>query len=824
MVTSPLSPIQSPIISPLMGFPASGGAPASAITQLEVMGTTNLDPDGGAPNLGVNMPGALLRVRTVAIASTLPDATKFTVTVTDSGWDTSGNAVSRQRVMTPYINSDTPTATGGPTAILRRPSANFAAIYCEQGGVRVDVGSLVAGVAFDFYVVLPGIAYTGSTITVAVAAGWYGVAAVGSTPAVTNSSNVAYPDPIYGWMNAFCERVEASTYAVQLWCNGHLYAQSAQAVACVELWASDGANTGAHTIVSTPTLGTIQTREAIAEVFAATVSLAGVNDTDGTTVNGAGVAFIDGLIKPWIGPAYQLSVSGVTWPSQQPCHPLPFVKDTAGKYGGAIAYVNPGVAGATPTVSRTPAANYAAALVVAYATHSTAATAIAAFNNSATNRPAGAIIHNDLGGATAQVLLNAPGVAQAFEINSNVTQSPGNCWYSITNSSLNSGAAAFYNMANGRIVKHLTRGLAMDCNRSGASGSFNGNSVAGTMLGWYGGTMTWNAGTTGLWIQNCDFVTFHNVNMAYGSTKPTGQSAFAVGSQGTSNLKCIQTIGVTIGDSTGSGSALQTVVPYFVVGLSGFFQPGDPSSSTQLTNDGGVMDNTFNYKVGNNQNLFGASASTGGFVFTRGFYKGQSIIEFVSQNDYGPAGSPGPPAQTNNVTNILLEYLTVPQSTAGLGDTLGRMNHSYDMDSDTRGVRRFTPTHYNIAAFQATKADVFAFFNSGGVTGCTGGFYTAYNVECEGDALCVVRPATFTATDYHRKVIDPYGKNGVTSFAFTNNQAVNGGAGFGTYTLTGGSGNAAYGLVPAGHARRRYDIAGQPRRNDGTGAGGAYES
>jgi hypothetical protein len=61
--------------------------------------------------------------------------------------------------------------------------------------------------------------------------------------------------------------------------------------------------------------------------------------------------------------------------------------------------------------------------------------------------------------------------------------------------------------------------------------------------------------------------------------------------------------------------------------------------------------------------------------------------------------------------------------------------------------------------------------------------------------------------------------------AFTNDQSAGGSnGGNGTYTITGGTGSAAYGRVPSGFAGLPDDIAGVARKNDGTGCAGAYES
>jgi len=64
---------------------------------------------------------------------------------------------------------------------------------------------------------------------------------------------------------------------------------------------------------------------------------------------------------------------------------------------------------------------------------------------------------------------------------------------------------------------------------------------------------------------------------------------------------------------------------------------------------------------------------------------------------------------------------------------------------------------------------------------------------------------------------------GRANVTFTNDLSTYGGnTGGGTYSLTGAS-NAAYATVPAGFSAFKFDIAGVARKNDGTGAAGAYE-
>lgn len=796
--------------------PRSGGGgagPVSDITQAEILGVTNLDPDGGAPSQGVNGNGWVLRVRTLAIsAGGVPDPSKFTVTIRDPGYTTSGAS----------IVSTTVTRTLTPLACIRRlangttmpTSTTDPQALAIQSGAVTAPGSLVAGTAVDWYLSLPELVYSGATsVTVSVAAGWYSTAAHGSGPTVTNSSTETYPNPIYGFVNLPQERVEASTMLNELWCNGHLFARNGRAVCGVELWARDGTNNGTASTVIATTLGTIQTRESIAEVFSASVSLTGVNDTDGTGTLGAGVQYIDGYIYPWIGTRYQISTDGVAWPTAQPCTVNPFVKDTAGKYGGAIAYVNPAGAGASPAVSRTAAANYAAAAVAAYATHAAARTAIVAFNAATAGRPASCITHSTLGGSEIRMLDNA-GVAQTFELAGNIGEAAGNCWSITKNDAALNVAKCSYLQGGAtavRTVPTLTL-FEMDLSKAGTAaiigcgtgGNTQGNSL---MICWRGGTVTLTAGTTTPYLRQAGLVYQYNINF---NIAALGANVPGLGIESTSGLRCAKAIGITYSDV--SSAIVPALTPYMLVGYTGRGILTDPSATVQTTPDGFIVDNCKLLKQASSNNWIGL------WALTRGFYIGQSALVFTASQDFGPvAASSG---TMLDVANGLIEHLTIPPDRADYTTDYARINYCYVDGAANRSRVPFVAMAYCISARMATKTDTFAFFNGGGVTGATGNFKVAYNVNSKGNSLAISRPPSFTASDFWRKVIDAKSQQNVGAFGFTDNQAGPTGTGAGTYTLTG---TEVKNRVASGEARRSFDIAGAARKNDGTGAGGAYE-
>lgn len=783
--------------------------PISDIIQAEIMGVTALDPDGGSPSIGINMNGALMRIRALVLDNvTLPNPTKIIPVAVDAGFDNSSGAILAHnwtRTLTPFAN-----------ALLHRQATgggNQTVVYIEQpSGTIKALASLTVGQYADFFVTLPEFIYPSSNVSVTATAGWYSTAAAGSGPAVTNSSTKGFPNPKYGWMNWPCERIEASTYTVELWCNGHRHAMNAQAVAGVQLWGADGTHTSPVSEIVTTTLGTIQNRGAIAEVFHAAVSLTGVSDTDGTITNGAGTQFIDGFIYPWIGPRYQLSVDGIAWPTAQPCRILPFVKDTAGKYGGGIFYVNAAGAGGAPAVSRTPAANYAAAVAKAYATEALGRAALVTFNSGATGRPAGAISHADTGGAQVHYLCGAA-ADQGYELAGNIATAGGNCWYEFMSAPVNvaQGFKAFYNQSTLRSVQSLTRGNGLDCVKGSTLGVLSGgdSSVGSTrLIGWKDSKVSLNAGTTTPWLRTVGMVAMSGINF---DAAALGTLICSLSNEGASGLRCIHAVGITYGTSATTQG--QFVTPYFAVGLSGKLIPSDPSATQQTTNDGFVVDNC----------QFNALSSTVSliqtFAFTRGAYLGQTLIEYIAAQDFGISGGG---SGIVDLDDVLLEYITNPNDAADFNVDLGRFNGPYNDSGGTRGRRAYVQDVGYAGARRAKKSDVFSVVNGGGILGNVGNFECEYGVGCFGDRISVARPFSFSVGIVVQKVGDAQFTDSLGNLSFTSNKAGVGNTGFGTYSLPPGA-NSLKDAIPAGKARRRLDFFGNARLNDGHGAAGLGE-
>lgn len=754
----------------------------SAVTAFEVMGVTSLDP-AGSPAYGIDGNGWLARVRVTALSGAVLDPSKFLVTVQDPGFDNTGGVIS----------AGTRTRYLVPTAVLRRQAPNQAT---QLSLVSAAIAAPTIGQPVDYFLVLPEHIYAGTTIAgVEVAPGFYGAAQAGSVSSVTNSSTWAYQHPLVGFMNQPHERVTGGSYAVELWVQ-HRHAQNGQGVAGVEFFTTDGTHVSTSVYSTNPALSSIQTREAIAEVFKATVSTTALDQATSTSI-----CTVDAKVYPWLGTAYQLSVDGAAWPTPQPCTPLRFVNDKTGGYGGAIACVKAGASGGTV------ADNITAARAAPFPTLNAAITAIATWNNTVAGSHT--VAHNDYGGATAYLMDNS-GVAQGHELTGTVTEAAGTCWIDVRPDPANA-ARAFYSMSASRRVDGGLFRLRCDVDKTGATGALSCNDTAqgsSKMLSAMDGAVTLTAGATNPWLISAGLIYQRNINYPISG----GQNVPALATHGTSGMRCAQAVGITYGDAT--TTQVVAVVPYMAVGLSGKFALGTPSTTSQSTNDGGIIDNCKLFAVTTTMNILGSA-----FEISRGFALTQIVAEFTNGVDFGISAS----GATANVKNVLVFGLTVPHAAGDHTADVGRFNHGYNDVTATRGKTADIVLRNSLSGRFATKSDYFSYYNSGGVLGNVGNAALSYNVDCEGNVMSFNRPVTIDGSEYFRRAIDPLSAVNVGAVPFTDNKAgTSGAAGFGTYSLTGPS-NPAFARVASGRAWRKFDMAGVARRNDGTGAAGAYE-
>jgi hypothetical protein len=352
--------------------------PTGAITAMSIMDATTLDASAG---IGVDGSGWAARVVLKDITSTAGtcDATKLVLQVSDPGYATDGSVT----VVTRTIRG---------TAPLRRRSPNG-----NSKQISTDGEDLTIHVALSDWI------FAGTTIVSAsIESGFYpgSVASSAGGSGITNASTIAYIKPSFAWVNPQWD-MSGSTLPVEALAY-HPYGRAGQQVACVELTATDGTNSGSLSRVAVPTLSTQITQGFPPEVWAASVDCSNLTNGASCTVNA--------VVKPWLGDSsaiLNLSSDGVAWPTHLPKTRLNFVCDRTGAYAGGFAYVQVGATGgAVSAVAATAAAS-------PFPTINAALTALRTWIGA--NKG-----HTDLGGGTVR-LMDAAGMAITHTITAGLT-------------------------------------------------------------------------------------------------------------------------------------------------------------------------------------------------------------------------------------------------------------------------------------------------------------------------------------------------------------------------------------------------------------------
>lgn len=748
-----------------MAAPPPPQAPVSAFT---VLGPSDLDPDGGG--VGVNGNGWVVFIRTPFIAGASLDPKKFQLTVQDPGY----SAARVPATQTRFIQ-------GGK--VLRRQYANHAQLQAGQNGAN-----------FEAWFSIEDPVYAGSTIVgVQCAAGWYGAAAEGAVPAgaIGNTSTRGYPKPLAVWLNRPYERCAGASFRAELYAS-HLHGRNGRMVAGVSFTGSDGTNSTAVIDANAPALATVQTQGNIVECFPVDCPTAGLSQGVQCT--------LDAEIFPWIGDAgavLKLSTSGQAMPTARPQVPLIFLNDRTGGYGGAVACVKTGAAGGTVQ------ADIATARTTPFPDMLAACTAIAAWNSA--NKG-----HNDLGAAQVYFLEDGPGLGATHTFGGNIAQAAGLAWCEFLKDPAATGQVTL-NLAATRTVPSLTswgvriahsagNGIAATTNKFIA---YDGADIVTTMANvpiTYQAKWAWFRNTTASYTTagGCPFQPFNNAGLA--------QVALALG--------CVF-----------EGSAVNANMLSVFAALGNRFtrmQFGelDPAVYTNAEDmSRAVFANNW-WRDCRVANVFGLTRA-----FDTGLHIVQNVVERAQSVGAVPALQLFADGSTKTCDNVLVAHNTVPGE---------RVNYDYGDVAGAVDIQRTIVTRFNLWDQGNTKSDTFT--TNTVLTGRIGNWQTLYRVGSRGD---VWLRGTTNGDTVPGTGVPPSGNwlgeywpqpsYNVTRAAvtFANMQAnipetSTNGAGLGGYGLTGAA-NAAYDRVAVGLAMLSRDIAGTARRNNGTGAAGAYE-
>ena len=333
------------------------------VTSVTALGATTIPVTAPtAQSVPVDTNGWVLRVVTSGSDATC-DASKFTLTVTDPGYDATGAAVTQTRTI--YA-----------TGILRKPWNNYTENSTAAGtfdltlSERIYTGTTITGVQF-------AAGFTASSTLQTFTAG--SVVRNDSLPYVKSKVRLtSYPSALITSANSrYIEVIGTSRYAR----NGGEFA-------CVEAWYRQGttdftlSRSGAMVRSLATPLGCPS--GIAAPVYRVPIDASAATDGDGV---------VRYRVKPWIGDqVWESWVEADAWPTLNTPAELPMVRDYAGKFQGAYAFVNQsGVAGASPAVQTTLTDPGTAG---GYATFGTALTALRAFNAAR----GGGLAHDDISG------------------------------------------------------------------------------------------------------------------------------------------------------------------------------------------------------------------------------------------------------------------------------------------------------------------------------------------------------------------------------------------------------------------------------------------
>lgn len=766
---------------PFGGAPTAAG-PVSDITSIEVVASSpGLDATGdysdATVRIGVTGGGWVAKAIMPYLALATFDPSKITFTVSDPGYDGTG--------------STTVTRTITGTAILRR-----------QYNAATSRQAANDGIDFTVYFALSDDIFDGSTITaVSAASGYYGAAAAGSVASVTNSSDAAYPKPLFAWLNVQHARATGS-YAVEA-VAGHRYMRNGRQVARIEFIAKDTTgNTAATQTASSTSLSSFQTQGQIVEAYKATIPV--------TALNQAELCFVNAKVYPWIGDSsavLDLLVDGVNTTgavTTANCQtPLRFLNDKDGTYGGAHVAVKAGAAG---TVAF---GTYAAAVAAPMGTINAALTALQTYNNA--NKG-----HNDHSGGTIWLMEDSPGGgANHSTANSGVAGNmagiaAGLCMTEVKVDPAATGAVKM-TMATTRTTADLLHWF-VNIDHTAGNG-LDGSTVPNDKRNAFDNLTVDLNGTTAtvaicyrIGLHYMRNVTFANIGATSGRTP--GNASL------TSRTKPALHLGVIFSGST----ANKTIAPFASIGCQYqrvCFNDVDLATiTTWESNDGAVFVN----------NILSDCRELNAIGESQAVSRGKLFLQNVFERATGTTGcfNIGGDGTSMALANIVEAYNTYPGIST---DSIGRVNAYYADVAAAQGVIKTGNRVYNLYSLSNSKRDTFTTLTT--VTGRVGSWRFNYNVGNFGNVVCGGSSGGSAPDLDGASWLGEYWPAntynvGYANVTWTNNQSGAGGAGGGTYTLTGVT-NSAYDQVPSGLAGLGYDLAGVARLNDGTGAAGAYE-
>jgi len=694
-----------------------------------------------------------------------PSTAKIVFTVTSSGYDATGVLGTIQR-----------TVYG--THQVRKPSPNQAT-NDESGTVTVRVS-------------LSDFVFTGDTLTATIASGFY---TQGGTPtnsvssfAVTNNSTLAHPKVIANWSWPGWQKVSGPSFDVR--CVAfHRSAINGKPVACVIFTATDQHSHSVSVTVAAATIDPLMGDYGEVSEYIATISTSTFTAGDQITVNFKAY--------PWVGNSgATLDTSDGVNSQPTPKYAPQFYVYDGGTYGTSAAVVDSTFGSDTTGVAVDEKTFDSLSPPPAFRTINKAVAAVNSRNNTVYGR-------NDAAGS---VHLKAGNHTWTGASNS-ISATVGKVWCTVQPLGSTPRASVIINAVSGTQGFAGTPVKVWNCSINVATGP-----------------VSLFTDITYMWMDQCTFVC-------------NGTTAIY---QTVLYYMTRNSIGAIAHDLTPFGGEVSNAA--LIRGNDLYGCGGTPVWTTLGNTNSVIHQNIFS-----NEPVGGPTANTMPILAFNTMYRQDVSVEMACQIHNATAGIIGAAIVQNifenNSSGELELFITADASTSNPANNVlmwhntlvgGRINRGYNDTGSSSLLRTLWSEVGNMTEKEAIKSDTFPTADAAR----TGNWPVLYGVGRRG---CLNVEATPLAASGQFQLefdgISSYapakngGSNPITSA--TNPIAFSGL--LGRLAWNGGTANVGGGdyriqphsllrnLIPSGGAVLPYDIFGVPRKNDGTGAAGAYE-
>ncbi|TAJ70715.1 MAG: hypothetical protein EPO51_16635 [Phenylobacterium sp.] len=624
-----------------------------------------------------------------------------------------------------------------------------------------------------------------------------GAYTVGGTPsnaraisAPANNSTYAVPSPVYGFLVPH-HQVRQAAFRFEMVVT-HAEARFGQQVACVEFRVRDvatNADQGISVKCGTPELSTLQAQGPKVECYGGTIPIAGLTQ---------GVKYeVYAIIYPWVGAAaFDTRVIGTAYSLTMHngnATGVRFICDKNGTYGNNVVYVKTGAVLANAAVND-PAKPYP--------TIAQAAKGLKLANNA----KSGADQRNNAGGSTIYLMETASGAGATYpgmegtygnEYSDFTTGSE--AWTVIAPDPAATGVIKFTrggsNGVGGSFTKFLLgprfaldRGVQFPAGNPNNDIVLQGDATCAVWLDGTGGTQSW-AGVPG------DAVMQNVTGHIYVTNMTTDDKPFLCG-------RADLFLGNVISRGHGQFNP--------IVFVGNRLMEGFEVSDANATNDHWVVGWNEFYKNSNTQLIRIGKAMTA-------FAMVSNVVECRVGGDPGLILFGDGAAA--NATNFLSFHNTV---------TGGRYNTCYTTSGiATPGIIKEGDEAYDLCPYWNAKSDPFRVQEGGSDMATRTGNWAWINaVNRRGIVVQYGDNAGNTGYSVGSWLgeVQPLNSSPTATVAYVADKSAFGdnSGGGGNYRLTGAT-NDAYGAVDQLWGIFRFDLDGNLRRQDGTGAAGAYE-